>query len=257
MSNAITKEVFRNLLRCGEILCVDTPLMARVKEALPQLPPYLIGSQGQLLEWDEEYEEPEVHHRHISHLYPLHPGREFTLRSTPEMAEAVRQSLEIRGDEGTGWSLGWKISQWARLMDGDRALKLLKRQLQLISSDGFNYSDGGGTYLNLFGAHPPFQIDGNFAASAGIAEMLLQNNDGQIVLLPALPAEWSDGHVKGLRAFGGMEVDIHFANGQLSKAELTRWADADTPVRVQWQGKTITLALRQGEYKVLTAADFQ
>lgn len=257
MSNAITKEVFHNLLRIGEILGVETNLMKQVRETLPRIAPYQIGSQGQLLEWDEEYEEPEVHHRHISHLYPLHPGREFTLEKTPDMAQAVRRSLEIRGDEGTGWFLGWKISQWARLMEGDHALKLLKRQLKLVRSDGFNYMDGGGTYLNLFGAHLPFQIDGNFAASAGIAEMLLQNNNGKIVLLPALPKEWADGHMKGLRAFGGTEVDLYFSAGTLHHAEIRRWTGEDAPVTVEWNGKTKEIILRHGKSVTLQPEDFE
>ena len=256
MSNAITKEVFRNLLRIGGILGIETDLMANVREALPRLAPYQVGSKGQLLEWNEEYEEPEVHHRHISHLYPLHPGREFTVETTPDMANAVRRSLEIRGDEGTGWSLGWKISQWARLREGDHALRLLKRQLKLVRSDGFNYMDGGGTYLNLFGAHPPFQIDGNFAASAGIAEMLLQNCNGKIVLLPALPSEWTDGHIKGLRAFGGVEVDLWFSSGTLAHAEIRRWTGGSAPILVQWDGRVKQVRPDPGTPVTLRPEDF-
>lgn len=255
MNNAIIKEVFGNLLRCGDILQQQTPLMMQVQKALVRLPAYQVGKQGQLLEWDQEYQEAEVHHRHISHLYPLHPGREFTLETTPQMAQAVRRSLEIRGDEGTGWSLGWKISQWARLRQADRALRLLKRQLQLVPSHGLRANQGG-TYLNLFGAHPPFQIDGNFAASAGIAEMLLQNSNGNIVLLPALPQEWTDGHITGLRAFGGIEVDQYFCHGTLHRAVLRRCSGAPASVRVQWQTKVKTIFVAACMEVILSPVDF-
>ena len=256
MNTAIAREVFANLLRCGDILGLSTSLMAECEQLLPQLPPYRVGSQGQLLEWEEEFEEAEVHHRHISHLYPLHPGREFSVRNTPELAKAVRRSLDIRGDEGTGWSLGWKISQWARLKDGDRALKLLQRQLQPVDAQGHSTLGGGGTYRNLFGAHPPFQIDGNFAASAGIAEMLLQNEDGCLDLLPALPALWANGAVRGLRGFGAAEVDLTFESGRLKTATITSHAKAPQEVRVRCQGKVVTRAINPLETITLTEADF-
>ncbi len=256
MTIAITREVFFNLLRCGDILGEKSELMDRVKNTLPKLAPYQKGKHGQLLEWEREYEEVDPHHRHFSHLYPLHPGREFDVEKTPEWAEAVKRSLELRGDEGTGWSLGWKISQWARLRDGDRALKLLSRQLNLVPSDAENQMGGGGTYLNLFGAHPPFQIDGNFAASAGIAEMLVQNTGGDILLLPALPAAWAKGFVRGLRAFGGCEVDIVFEGAKLKEAKVKNTLDKEKELSVRYDNKRAALRLKPGETLTLKPESF-
>ena len=257
MSNAIVREVFGNMLRIRDILGLTGDIYEKIEAMLPKLPPYQVGSQGQLLEWDQEYPEPEPHHRHISHLYPLHPGREFSVARTPDMAHAVKRTLELRGDDGTGWALGWKISQWARLHDGDHALRLLKRQLRLVEGEGTNYSSGGGTYPNLLDAHPPFQIDGNFAASAGVAEMLLQNAQGEITLLPALPSEWSQGSIHGLRAFAGLTVDMDFAQGQLTKATLTAHADQTVHMKVIYQNKTADITLNKGETAQLTMKDFR
>lgn len=241
MTMTIAAELFKNCIKACGILGSDDGFAKELREKLDKFIPYKIGSKGQLLEWSEEYEEFEVHHRHISHLYGLHPAVEITLEGTPELAEACKRSLEIRGDDGTGWSLGWKINQWARLFDGDRALKLLNRQLRVVWDRGTNYTDGGGTYINLFDAHPPFQIDGNFGAASGIAEMLLQSREHKIFLLPALPSAWKRGYVKGLCAKGRVSVHISW-NENSVKAELLSEIDQTVMVAIKGTNlKAVTL----------------
>lgn len=248
MSNTIVREVFENYLSSLAVLGIEEEMADEVRRALPELHPFGIGSKGQLLEWEAEFFEAEPQHRHVSHLYGLYPSRQITPAATPELAEACRRTLELRGDDGTGWSLGWKINLWARLREGDHALKLIKRQLRFVeSSNEFNYMNGGGTYANLFDAHPPFQIDGNFGACSGIAEMLLQSIGDRIELLPALPGEWRDGLVKGLRAHGGLEVDIDFRGGLLQKAVIRRVAECGDPVKVTCQGRNWTVCPAMNE----------
>lgn len=235
MSMSIIKELFKNLISAQDKLSIEDETVNEVKKVLPRLLPFKTGNDGRLLEWYNDEEETEPHHRHKSHLYGLHPANLITPDETPDLADACRRSLEARGDNGTGWSLGWKINMWARLWDGDHALKLLKMQLKPVPA-GINTSRGGGTYPNLFDAHPPFQIDGNYGYVSGVCEMLLQSREGKIFLLPALPSEWKTGRVTGLKAVGNIKVDISWENGELKDYKL--YGDTDK-VKLYLKGKTI------------------
>jgi alpha-L-fucosidase 2 len=247
---ALIRGLFLNVIRAAETLGIDADFRSAVKAKLDRLPPYRVGSRGQLQEWYRDWEDQDPAHRHASHLIGLFPDSQISPIDTPELAAAVKRSLELRGDGGTGWSKAWKIALWARLFDGDHAYRMLRTHLQYVSASGDTQYRGGGTYPNLFDAHPPFQIDGNFGGTAGIAEMLLQSQRGEIHLLPALPSAWATGSVRGLRARVGYTVDIVWKDGKLGSAIIT--ADRVGTVRVRYGQAAVERLVRGGQTITVT-----
>jgi alpha-L-fucosidase 2 len=243
---AMIRELFTQVIRASEILGRDASFREELREAMGRLVPYRIGEDGSIQEWYHDWEDADPQHRHQTHLFGVYPGAQIDPEATPALAQAARRALEIKGDESTGWSKAWRINLWARLWDGDRAHKLYRELLRYVDPvAGLNSRRGGGTYPNLMDAHPPFQIDGNFGGTSGVAEMLLQSHGGTIRLLPALPSGWAEGRVSGLRARGGFEVDLEWRDGELQVVSLT--SVGGTLARLAYGGVVRDVELRPGE----------
>jgi len=220
MDHQIIRSLFKACIEASEILNTDQEFAGELKVMVPQIAPNQVGQYGQLQEWLSDVDDPENKHRHVSHLWGIHPARDINWESSPELMEAARQSLLFRGDDGTGWSLAWKINFWARLLDGDHTYELIKMIFRPVSVQNTVYTKGGGSYANLFDAHPPFQIDGNFGATAGMVEMLIQSHLSTIRILPALPSSLPNGSISGVCARGGFDLSFQWSEGILTAIEV-------------------------------------
>nr|WKN37982.1 glycoside hydrolase N-terminal domain-containing protein [Tunicatimonas sp. TK19036] len=245
MDHQMAWDLLNNCVAASQVLGVDDEFREQAAAIRDRIYPPQVGQWGQLQEWKEDVDDPENHHRHVSHLFALHPGKQITVAETPKLAEAAKVSLNARGDGGTGWSLAWKVSFWARLKDGDRAHKLLKNVLAPVISQETDYNEGSGSYNNLLCAHPPFQLDGNMGSTAGMAEMLMQSHTEAIELLPALPEVWKNGRVAGLKARGNFELALHWEDHKLSGGQVLSLNGG--PCTIRYQGKQVEIDTEAGE----------
>lgn len=245
---AMTRECLLDVIRAAEVLKTDKKFREEAERTLSRLSPYRVGKNGNLQEWFHDWQDREPKHRHQSHLFGLYPGRHLSVAATPELAKACARTLEIRGDETTGWSTGWRVNLYARLQDGEGAYRIYRRLLKYVSPDGYEGKDarrGGGTYPNLLDSHSPFQIDGNFGGCAGVAEMLVQSTETSIMLLPALPKQWKDGRVKGLCARGGFVIDMEWKDSKVTFLDIFSRKGGKT--RICFNGKSVNIRFKEGQ----------
>jgi alpha-L-fucosidase 2 len=241
MDNQLVFDLFTRTIRAAQILNIEEELVPQMEHVLSLLPPMQIGKHGQLQEWMHDWDNPNDKHRHVSHLYGLFPSNQISPLRSPELADASRTTLIHRGDPSTGWSINWKINLWARLLDSNHAYNLMREQIKIVGRDGNgqSVSESGGTYPNMFDAHPPFQIDGNFGFTSGVTEMLMQSHDGAIHLLPALPDVWPAGRITGLRARGGFEIiEMEWDNHRVTRVTIRSNLGGNLRIRTAGQLRT-------------------